>query len=192
MTETAAPQPRFWKRQFSAEVGEGQREFDILVGTLAPVLCLLFDPIVFKSWSNSYIHDPGLYSGYRYLAYISITIGILVLFAHWFVEPLKTNRAWSLAVSGILLYGTVFATAIGILLLPFSVLGLLLAVIGIFGFVPFFTAFVYLRNGVRAFRRAREIARNPRELIAGMAVGIIAVFGLPALIQWILWQNGVR
>jgi hypothetical protein len=54
-------------------------------------------------------------------------------------------------IAGALLAGAVFCMAIGLVLAPFSLLGLMFG-IGIFGFTPFVTAFVYFRNSIRVSR----------------------------------------
>lgn len=50
--------------------------------------------------------------------------------------------------------GGIFCLTVGVILLPFSLLGLMLG-IGIFGFTPFLTGIVYSRNGYRALRSPR-------------------------------------
>mgnify|MGYP001086215367 CR=1 FL=1 len=53
--------------------------------------------------------------------------------------------------AGAFLTGAIFSTVVGIVILPLSLLGLVV-LLGIFGFTPFVTAFVFLRTGVRAAR----------------------------------------
>jgi hypothetical protein len=54
-------------------------------------------------------------------------------------------------------------------------------VIGIAGFTPFLTAFVYLRNSIKAFRRSRH---NEMALAAGVVLGVSIAMGLSALISY--------
>jgi hypothetical protein len=67
---------------------------------------------------------------------------------------------------------------IGVAILPYSLLGLVF-IIGIAGFTPFLTVFVFLRNGIRAFRTEPSLDRGPAYAIALMAA--IITIGLPAL-----------
>jgi hypothetical protein len=57
--------PRFWRRQLMAPKTHAQRIFDVLFGVVAPVLCFVFDPIVFKS-----DFDYALFSDYQAYAYM--------------------------------------------------------------------------------------------------------------------------
>jgi hypothetical protein len=41
--------PGFWRRQFSNDVTPAQNIFDVIIGVIAPVLCFIFDPVVFNN-----------------------------------------------------------------------------------------------------------------------------------------------
>ena len=71
--------------------------------------------------------------------------------------------------------------AIGIILSPFSLLGLII-LIGALGFVPFFTAIVYLRNAVRAIRSARNVI-DWQTIVYSAAFGGIFSFVIPFAIN---------
>ncbi len=92
-------------------------------------------------------------------------------------------RRWSAPVSGVLLTGAIFAAITGITLLPFSVPGILFMGLGLLGFIPFLTSFVYLRNGIRAFRQAKT-HMNWRWVTAAMLVGVFLVTAIPAFANW--------
>ena len=66
--------------------------------------------------------------------------------------------------------------------LPLTLFGLFF-IIGILGFVPFFTGFVYLRNGVRCLRQIKEIANN-QQLIGSVLLGAALVIGMPFAAHW--------
>lgn len=156
----------FWKRQFAPEITGGQVAFDVAVGILLPLLCLALDPIVFRS--------VGVLEPYAAPAYGTIGLAFLSL-AIW----LLFRRA-AFVLAGALAAGAGFALLIGIVLLPYSVFGML-AFIGVLGFSPFLTSFVYLRNAVRAFARARSGAAGPRELagVLSAAAAFVILLGLP-------------
>jgi hypothetical protein len=61
----AAPSDGFWRRQFMPPTTKRQKIFDVLFGVIAPVLCFVFDPIVFKG-----TFDEGLLRDYQSYAYM--------------------------------------------------------------------------------------------------------------------------
>src|SRR5262249_32640562 len=77
--------------------------------------------------------------------------------------------------AGLLAGGAVFAALLGLVLLPFSLIGLSIG-IGALGFSPFVTAFVFLRNAVRAFRRCGE---EDSAVSVWSGLGLILFFALP-------------
>jgi signal transduction histidine kinase len=81
-------------------------------------------------------------------------------------------------IGGILLSGALFSFVIGIFLLPLSILGLIL-IVGILGFTPFFTCFVFLRNGVRALGQANE-----KISVTSLVMGMSLVIAVQGGIQW--------
>jgi|SRR5215510_8591422 len=168
-----AGQQGFWTRQFAPQQTRKQLIFDMIFGVHGPVLCFLADPIVFKSG----LLLTGLYSDYQLFVYLVAALQVPLL-SIWLLYGAKF-RSVGLLMGGALMAGAFFSFCIGVLILPFSLLGLLW-LIGVFGFTPFLTAFVYLRNSVRAIR-AQPKGLN---LLSGFVVATIAavyVIGLPAI-----------
>ena len=146
-TDEALPrrkQAGFWRRQFRSEATSPQIAFDVAFGAVAPVLCYLCDPIVFSGRL-----DTPLFPDYQGFAYILSGIQI-VLLGVWLVLRPKHHVGTGM-IAGALLGGAIFCLAMGVVLAPLSLIGLLFG-IGVFGFTPFVTAFVYLRNSIRASR----------------------------------------
>jgi hypothetical protein len=179
--QVIAPQqkkPGFWKREFGPEVTEAQQTFDVLVGIIAPILALIFDPVVFRGGpcgSNS------LTAQYSLFAYCAIGLGILAL-----VTWLGAGGSLGLftgVLAGVLVTGSIFATAVGVIMLPISLIGLIVC-IGVLGLLPFLTAVVYLRNGIRALWAGYQQTQFKLVFSALVISGIVMVLGLPALIQW--------
>src|SRR4051812_21578733 len=139
---------RFWKRQFALERTRVQVGFDICFGILLPVICFTFDPIVFRTEG---IRGRGILHGIQAFAYVLSTVEIFTLAVFLAVGPAMQRNMQRLAgfFSGTFTFGALFSLSVGLLILPFSLIGLFF-VIGILGFVPFFTFVVYLRNAVRA------------------------------------------
>jgi hypothetical protein len=168
----------FWKKQFSEEITPLQNWFDVAFGVIAPILCLVFDPVVFR---DGFLGGKGYLSHIRLFAYISIGFGIITL-SIWLLSRNRKANILVGFISGILLVGSLLAMALGVFLLPVSLFGLLVA-IGILGFIPFLTAFVFLRNGIRAVRITQPTI-NKILLSVAMLIGVIFVIGVPLGVQW--------
>lgn len=153
LTENQTPQAKFsfWKRQFQMEPTGGQKLFDTVFGIVLPVACFFFDPIVFRTGGG---FGGALAGGYKPFAYLLSFVSIMGLLAFklW-GEKLKWLNG---LLSGLFAAGATVSLIVGIVLFPFSVMGLVV-LIGILGFTPLFTAFVYWRNAVRAHKTALPI-----------------------------------
>ena len=171
---SANPELGFWQRQFAASATRAQMTFDLLFGVAGPILCFTFDPIVFRNGI-----ERALYPEYQLFAYSFSGLQILLLLYWLWLTP--RIEPWSQFVGGMLLAGAIFCLALGIVLAPYSLMGLLLAS-GVFGFTPFLTAFVYLRNGVRALRRGPKSESGVMRVMVSLT-GIVVVFGLPLLLS---------
>ena len=173
----------FWKRQFQAEATYGQKYFDGLFGIILPVICFFFDPIVFKANSPA----SPLAGQYKPFAYLLSFISIMALMAFmiWGAK-LKWLNGF---LSGLFSIGSVISLTVGIALFPFSLMGLVI-LIGALGFTPLFTAFVYWRNAVRAYKITKPFL-EVNLLIKSMV--LTAMFGLitPAIIN-IKIQKGLE
>ena len=85
-------------------------------------------------------------------------------------------------LAGALMTAAYLAAAIGIAILPMSIIGLVF-IVGILGFTPFLTAFVYGRNAIAALRSAKR--KLPLELLfASLLLGAIVTAGPSAGVQW--------
>jgi hypothetical protein len=168
--------PGFWRRQFAPIPTEAQDKFDTVFAVVLPILFLVLDPIVFK---GPRMLGPGYLEDYQLMAYLfcSLETG---LFLTWRTFRLPLRR-FSSVFGGVFFVGAIFSTVIGILILPLSLLGLML-VIGVLGFTPFVTAFVFLRNGIRAARININGAALHSRLSAAVLSGVLA-FGVPVAAQ---------
>lgn len=162
----------FWKRQFATHTSEAQATCDIAFGLIAPILCFYFDPIVFKGGFG-----PPLLGSYQLFAY-AITALQISLFVIWMVFG-SHLEAWSRIIGGALISGAIFSAVIGLLILPYSLMGLMV-VIGALGFIPFITAFIYWRVGWRALTKEQTA---PRSWINPILAGAILSLGIPALVS---------
>src|SRR6266496_1175728 len=89
----------FWSRQFAPVPTRPQIVFDLLLGVVAPVLCFVFDPIVFRANFGG----PALLADYQSLAYMASGLQVMVL-AAWLICGHQIQWSASL-VGGILLGG---------------------------------------------------------------------------------------
>lgn len=166
----------FLRRPSQTKATRSQLIFDVTVGMLVPILCLVFDPIVFRGSS----FGSPVFAGYQLFAYGLIIIEIIALGA-WLALGERAGE-WCGVLGGTMLAGAFFSAGIGILLLPFSVVGLAL-VIGVFGFTPFVTAFIYWRHARHALKAASErMARTA--LYLTLALGALVPFGAPVFAHW--------
>ena len=168
---------RFWERQFQVESTRPQKIFDALFGVILPAVCFLFDPIVFRT--GDFGHPLG--GEVKSFAYLLSFVSIMGLFAFMlWGEKLKWFNGF---LSGLFAVSAIISMGIGIVLFPFSLIGIrLLFLIGILGFTPLLTGFVYWRNWVRAYKISS--VELDRRLIIRMATlaGMFALI-LPALIN---------
>ncbi len=147
----------------------------MIFGVHGPVICFIADPIVFKSGFLS----TALYSDYQLFVYL-VAVFQVPLLAVWLLYGPRFKSAALLAGSA-LMAGAFLSLIIGVVILPFSLLGLLW-VIGIFGFTPFLTAFVYLRNSVRAIRAQPKGLSLPCGFVLA-TIAAVYVIGFPAVVS---------
>jgi len=173
-----APQPRSWRRQFALVPTTAQNTFDSIFGVILPVLCFMGDPVVLKGG----MLIPPMYEKFQLVVYLISTVE-MGAFLVWRTFP-KQASGFASIFAGVFFAGAVFSAVMGLAMLPLTLFALLF-VIGILGFIPFLTAFVYLRSGVRAFRVALHDPRASRRL-AGMVLGATLAIALPhfATTQW--------
>lgn len=166
----------FLRWQFRGEATLAQVIFDITIGIVLPILCLVFDPLVFRNG----IHGAPLAGRFLFFAYGFIAIQIIAL-AVWLSLGSRAGE-WCGVLSGIMLAGALFSVGIGIFLLPFSLFGLVILV-GALGFTPFLTAFIYLRNARRALKAAgAQITRGG--IFVTLLFGATLALGTPAFAHW--------
>jgi hypothetical protein len=172
--------PRFWRRQFGDAPTRAQFRFDVIFGLVLPVLCFVFDPIVFRGGGELFGRD-GIYQRVRFFAYSASALEMATLACWLFV--IRRYPAWSRPAGGVMAAGALFALAVGVAILPLSVIGLLFVGVGALGFIPFLTALVYFRNARRALRlnRAGEPVRGGAT--AAFAFGVALALCMPAAAQ---------
>jgi hypothetical protein len=149
----------FWRRQFAPEVTAQQIVFDVVFGILLPIGCLILDPFVFRS-------PDGQLTLLAPAAYLTSGVSFFHLIVWLVARRPASYMCGALGASALLSFLT------GLVLLPYSTWGLMI-LIGLLGFTPFVTSFVFLRNCARARERGRAQLGSRRHL--GVAVAAFAV-----------------
>jgi len=171
--------PSFFARQFAPDRTRGQLIFDGVLGVVAPILCFIADPLVFRSgFPGGPILGAPLLAQYQLFAYLTSGVAIAALVA-WLCFEHRLGD-YGAMFCGVFLAGAAFSAVVGIMILPLSLLGLMF-IIGLAGFTPFLTAFVYLRNGIKAARRAG--GRGELKIASGLVAASLVV-GLPGIVSY--------
>jgi len=146
--------------------------FDLLAGIALPVLCIWYDPIVFIGGSWDFLVS------WRTPVYLLVALEIVALLG-WLIYDTLTHRPSGL-FAGMLAVGCAAATAVGVVILPMTLMGLLV-LIGVLGLTPFLTAYVCGRNVCRALRLSPE---DSRWIHGGLFVlGVALAVGVPLLLE---------
>ena len=151
--------------------------FDFGFGVIAPLICLIVDPVVFKG-GRIFLSSGGLLAPFKIAAYTAIGLGVAAL-AVWLIFRPRL-LAYSDYFVGIFVMAQVAAFLLAVVLLPFSVIGITLAGLGCLGFIPFGTAFVFYRQRKRARTDAAALPHRRRNAFIAM----FAVIAIPILLQW--------
>ncbi len=161
----------FWRRQFQ-KTTESQRKFDWFFGVIMPVICFVFDPIVFKGNTLG----TAFLANYKPFAYLLSFVSIMAM-AAWLIWGAKL-KWFNAFLAGLFFVGGLISLGIGIVLIPFSLLGLIILV-GALGFTPLFTSFVFLRNTFRALQTSKPFLEKS-VLTYAVAFSLI----ISAIIPW--------
>src|SRR5215213_10980867 len=173
--ENRAPKKGFWQRQFQKEATESQRKFDWIFGVVLPVICFVGDPIVFKN-----VFGGGAFLGvFKPFAYVLSYVSIMTM-AAWLIWGAKLKFLNGF-LAGLFAVGGAISLVVGIVLLPFSLFGLLV-IVGLLGFTPLFTSIVFLRNAVRAFHTAKPFFER-RVLINSFLLSAVFSVCLPTVLN---------
>jgi hypothetical protein len=150
---TPAPRPKFLARQFASVPTLSQRKFDWCFGVGLPIVCIAADPIVFRSWMFDGPNE-GLLIDYRIFSYALSSVSILAM-ATWLLWGRKLGEVRPF-LGGLFLAAAAISTLVGIYLLPYSAFGIIFAGLGLLGFTPLFSGFVFFRNSFRALESSAE------------------------------------
>ena len=149
---------------------------DLLGGMVLPMLCLAYDPIVFRDGPSGAI---GI--GYTQSSDTDVIVQMLALVA-WMTVGWWFTR-WRPCFPGFLFVGAIVSGFIGVLLAFFSLIGLLFYGIGMLGFTPFLTCAVFSRNASSG-HAASHCNRRQADVRAAVSSGRVLAVAIPASIYW--------
>jgi hypothetical protein len=151
------PRPGFFERQFSLAPTYGQTKFDWYFGVALPIVCIAADPVVFRSggFFTPVLENGGraLLGDYKIFCYALSSLSIMAM-AAWLLWGQKLGELRPF-LAGLFLVAGAISTLVGLVLFPFSLIGSIV-LIGLLGFTPLFSGFVFLRNAVRAIDGATD------------------------------------
>lgn len=104
-----------------------------------------------------------------------LTAACVAVYVTWMATRRRPGRGHAV-LAGPLAMGAALALAVGLLLLPFSVIGIAFGGVGFLGFVPFVTAYAYLRAAILAADAARRAPpAAPRLVLGGLATLLLCI-----------------
>ena len=163
MVEGPSEKAGFWHRQFGPTVTQPQIIFDIVFGLFVPILCFVLDPIVFRGlFFGPFLPD--------YQAFAFLFSGLQITLLGLWILSGPGWQPWNRLMSGTVLCGGCFYLIVGLAIAPLDGNGM-------FGFTPFLTALVFLRNSRRAFRAGNDGAESLADAVIP-ASGILLGAGL--------------
>lgn len=164
----------FWARQVGDSPTSRQVVFDVVFGILMPLFCFYFDPGIIRARFSTQLGELSVIL-YGFSGLAILTLSIWLVFGH-------RMRSLTAIFGGVLVAGAIISFSIGVMILPLTLIGIIF-VIGLLGFVPFLTGFVYLRNALRAIGHGGPAAyRSPR--VATVVFSAMIAIGLPGMAQW--------
>lgn len=126
----------------------------VIFGVIMPIICFAFDPIVFRGDIDELVMLSAI-KGFAY-THAAITISATIM---WLVARDRFGGA-NAAFAGIFGISSVVSLAIGIALLPYSLMGMLI-VIGFLGFTPLVSAAVMFGMSRHAYRLSTPHMERP-------------------------------
>ena len=176
LSESSSPGD-FWVRQFAMPATRRQRVFDVIFGLAMPVVCMIFDPIVFKG--SDVLSGEGMLSELQWFPYSGLAIELIAL-GLWLHYGERLGR-WRDVLGGIMLGGAIIAALIAVTIFPLSLIGIVFMLVGTLGFTPFLTSLVLARNATRALAQREDASPvSARRLRVGLGVLILLTAAVTA------------
>jgi len=151
--KTPAKRPGFLQRQFAELPTLRQAKFDWTFGVGLPIVCIAADPIVFRSWLFA---DPTdtTFVKYKIFCYVLSSVSIMAM-AAWLLWGNKLGELRPF-LGGLFLVAAAISTIVGVMIFPYSAFGIVFAGLGLLGFTPLISGFVFFRNAFRTLDSAAD------------------------------------
>lgn len=144
----------------------------LLLGILLPIAAVVLDPLVFKG--------VGIVSDWVGTGYTLVAIGVASM-AYWLLR-----RSAHPSLAGVFCVCGFMSGVIGVLLLPFSVLGVALWGIGLLGFIPFGTAYVFGRGAMDVWRQSSGTQHRALKLSLAVVAVVLVLFASQKTVDLII------
>jgi hypothetical protein len=156
------------------------RGSSIAFGIVGPLICFGLKPIILDDWVQREVPGLGFIGSYWIFCHAFVGLQVVTL-AFWLW---RGDRLGSMTgvVTGVFLSGAVFAGGLGLVMFPFSLMGIAVNGIGLLGLVPLFTSITYFAHARRANRQARVMLGGMRSTAFALLGGVL-VFGIPVALQ---------
>lgn len=166
---------------------------EVFWGLLMPVACVITDPIVFQNadFDVAPADWMGAVESWEWAVYSLMGWTIVNLVASWFLAG--QNSAIGAWFSGTFIVATVLAYTIGVCILPLTLVGLVV-MIGVLGFTPFFTGYVFWVAFKRNWKRFPLDPITPfadKSRWAWLLVGICVSLLIPVTVYFSIGLAGV-
>ncbi len=150
----------------------------VVFGFLLPLICIYFDPFVFKTWGNG----PGVLGAFTLFAY-GLSATTILSFVAWHFWGDRLGGNGNAAIAGLFYGASAISLLIGIFLFPFSLIGTVM-VVGFLGFTP-------IAMSVLLFKSARQALDTAKRQIEVRTASYIAFISALAsiVVPWIINQN---
>jgi len=154
---------------------------DLCGGIVFPSLCIIYDPglLGFDEYARTFF----AYERAFIVLALLLQMSCLVV---WLTLGRRLVRFSGLFL-GAFLVGILAGAAIGAILLPLTLIGMLFFLLGILGLVPFFAAGILARCMWNAYERFESIAGRSPSMCQCLLGCMLAVF-VPALLAWCFVQ----
>ena len=179
-------------RLFQKDLPRQRLVFDFVWGMVMPIVCLVFDPFIFKNGGDPFemlekgppnlitptvakVHiNHFAYFAWPFLAGQIATLGLVLAWG-------KSLRRIAPFLAGVLATGFMVASCLALLLALPAAFGTFALGVGLLGFTPFFTSFTFSRRMRLMWHLSRDRKREEvKFLLAGL--GIVLCLSLAVLV----------
>jgi hypothetical protein len=143
-----------------------------IAGGCLPIVCLLFDPIIFRGNPDSVATQNASYGAYRAFGYVATVLACALL-----LRAVLSRRIATLE-TGMLYGAAAVSLTLGILILPLALFGSFFEPIALLGFSPLLASAAYAR-----YSGYHHVAQHQRLLSPAALLGALLFLAIPTSVQ---------